>query len=161
MKKVVGAILFISIFMVTAVFSAYPDRAEAFMNTEYNYRFKANEYLSNGYQVQILGLGFQRDSALYIYTSTNSEVNVRSYKQTKSKFESVKLIFTTGGYSIKTFSPFVKELSVTCKNTNCVLQNGQTINGINFSANVSLKAEIKFNDGVYTVYTGAIKKAQR
>lgn len=161
MKKVVGAILFISVLMVTVVFTAYPDRAEAYLNTEYNYRFSANEYLSNGYQVQILGVGFQRDSALYIYTSTNSQVSVASYKNTKSKLESIKLVFTTGGYSIKGFLPFKTELITTCKTSTCALQNGNTINGINFSTSVSLKAELKFNDGQYTVYTSSIKKAQR
>lgn len=164
MKKLNLILLFvltISITMVATTIIYNPQKVEAFMNTEYNYRFKADEKLSNGYQVKVLGVGFSRDSALYIYTSTNAEAVVIAPKNAKSKVESIKLTLTVGGYSLNKLEPFIKELSATCKSTSCALQSGQTINGINFSTSLTLKAEIKFNNGFYTVYTSSIKKAQR
>lgn len=165
MKKQV--ILICTIFMILSVavlttsIVSYPEEVKAYVVGKTNYQHETIRYLPNGYRVGIMGISQVTQGPLGIYSATNSAVQVVKQKETTSKLQSVKLIHTTTGgvlNAINLSAPirlFVESQSTSCGDlgyATCNLSGAREIKGITWFPSVSLKAEITFSDGSYTIY---------
>ena len=164
-----ATLLTFSAAMIGSAVAVNPERAEAYMSDTYNYTFNGVTTLPNGYRVGIIGVGYQKQTVFDLFTSANVGVQVMRIKSSKSQLKSVRLIHQTSGYTLKALnisSPiqsFKSDMVATCNGSetiDCTLHRGNTITGATFAPNVSVRAEITFNDGVYMVQSNQVKTAQ-
>ena len=161
-------IIFSLVTITIAILNAMvvPPKAEAYYSNDYNFRFNGQSSLSNGYAVKIIGVGFMKYSGLSVFTSGNLAVEIRNVKGSKSKFLGVKLIHNTSAYGIPKLditAPFVnvsKDLIAECKKLYCELQSSHMLKGIFINPQVSVRAELVFDTGTYTVWTSQVKRQQ-
>jgi len=160
------AVIFALVVLMIGLMNIATPSADAYYSNEYNFRYKAQSELTNGYRVQILGVGIMKHSGLSVFSSINAEVKIVNAKKSKSKLKSVRLIHSTSGYGInkiditQPFKNLNSDMAATCALSSCYLQNQQELKGIILSPNLSLRAEIVFDTGTFTVWTSQEKRQQ-
>lgn len=169
MKKFIAVMLLLSTTIVGTSIYSHPQQAKAYMSDTYNYTFNGVTTLPNGYRVAMIGVGYEKRTVFDLFTSANVGVQVIRIKSSRSQLKSVKLIHQTSGYQLKALSiaspiqSFKSDMVANCNGSeiiDCTLHRGNTIAGAIFAPNVSVRAEITFNDGVYMVGANQVKTAQ-
>lgn len=152
--------VFIYCFLLLTLTMLMLPKAEAYLVGTTNSSFQKIHYLPNGYRVGIMGVGQVTQAPLGSYSGINGSVQVVKVKDTKSKLNSVRLVYGTYGYflemSLKSpFKNFSYDQSVTCGDLGygtCSLTGVKSVSGAVIAITSRLYVEISFNDGAYTVY---------
>ena len=156
-RKVIGicaTLLTFSAAMIGSALAINPNGAQAVTAT-YNVGFNQTSYLPNGYTVQMIGMGMEQRALLYVASSANVSVGVKSDKPSKSIFKGIKIIHQTRAYGLIGLNGFGRvanyDMTQECNNRICTMQKQRSEMATSVYMETNLQAEIMFNDGSYLV----------
>jgi hypothetical protein len=159
------AFLTLSIAIVTTSVMSYPQEAKALVTSTYNINFNGSRTLPNGYNVNIVGVGFQEDALAYVASSVNAAVSVQKVKPTRSVFKSIRIIHQTRAYGLIGLNGFGRvanfDMVQECQNQYCTIQRYKSELATSVYMETGLVAQIEFNDGSYAVQSDKQLFSQR
>lgn len=133
----------------------------------WNQTFTQTQTLPNGFDVRIVGVGTKTTGGIFIRSGVNAVVQVVKNPQRKQSgtLQSIKLIHNTVGFGfigkngVGQTANF--DMISECNTSDCYLLNQNYQNGMIIFGTVTLKAEVKFDNGTYTIYTNVKENQQR
>ena len=157
--------ILLSVAIVGTSVISYPERADAYMNDESNYTFKINRQIQNGYQVSLVGVGYRKWTGSYVLASGNIQTAVFPVSNSNDKLISQKIIQTIHGSRINfdirnPLVSFQDQIVSECEGQSCIMQQIKTINGMIMNPQISVRVELRFQNGSYTIYSSQIETKQ-
>ena len=150
-----AAFLTLSTAIVTTSVMSYPKEAKALVTSTYNINFNGSRTLPNGYNVQIVGVGFQEDALAYVASSVNAAVSVQKVKPSKSVFKSIRIIHQTRAYGLLGLNGLGRvanyDMVQDCQNQYCTINRYKSELAASVHMETGLLAQIEFNDGSYMI----------